>query len=236
MIKENETQKAFLDELFNKEFDKANEQIIKKLELEEIYSSNDLKKFNKKGENLISRLINYNSSHFDQNNYLINDISKEDFNKYHHAENQYLGKIDEVFSDNIVVFIPMKLSNLEIKKNKLSWKNDFNKTCRLKINEIFEKYGINVKCDISAISIIVYEYNENLNLIFKYKNENDKKDQEVINTKFHIKEILKDDQEINKRVEEFKKSLIGNDEGNLLFIVFKIGLADLKLNDFLNKF
>ena len=79
----------------------------------------------RKRDNFICNLINANSL-LNTDDYLVNDISKININKYHNNENQYLSSIGDIFSENVNVFILMTLSDLEIvKPNKLSWKKRF---------------------------------------------------------------------------------------------------------------
>lgn len=233
----------FLDQKYNKNYDSNNILLIKNTEIEEVMKKK-IKKFCKR-DNFMINLINANNSLLNDNDYLINDVSKVNINKYCHNENQFLSPISDIFSDNINVFIPMTLSDLEIIKNKLSWKKDFNHKCRAIINGIFEKYNLYVKNKISGIAVIIFECNDNLKKIYKYKdvkNKDTEEDEyekpkfnksEETNTKNNIENILKNNEEIRIKIDDYKKSLVGVDEGNLLFINMKIGLEDIKLKEFL---
>lgn len=212
----------FLDEIYNKNFKSSNIEVIDASKLEKFKLKMNNKDEDKK-DIFFKHLINANSSIY--KNILVSDISNVNFNKYYSKNDLLLEPIKNIFSDNINVFIPMSLSSVDKIGRKLTWKKAFNNYCRSIINSIFDKAGLNVKQNISGVSVIPYIFTDEIKNKFKL---NDEKNKDMNNTKNHIKEIINTDSIIAQKIKKYMDDLLGIDKNNLFFINFKIGLEDIK--------
>lgn len=102
-----------------------------------------------------------------------------------------------------------------------------------KKKRIFDKVNLIVRQNIAGIAVITFIYLDDkvkfkLNVLYENK--------EIFNNKNNLDEIIKNNKEIDNKIKKFMKDLMCIDKNNLFFINFKIGLEDLNLKDFLNKY